>query len=55
MQSLIENQTYDQVELPEGRKSLRNKWLFKLKNDENNPNPRYKARIMGKDVTRRKT
>ena len=54
MQSLIENQTYDLVELPKGRKALRNKWVFKLKNEENNPNPRYKARIVVKGCNQKK-
>ena len=54
MQSLIENQTYDLVELPKGRKALRNKWVLKLKNEENNPNPRYKAHIVVKGCNQKK-
>lgn len=54
IQSLKENQTYDLVELPKGRKALRNKWVFKLKNEENNPNPRYKARIVVKGCNQKK-
>ena len=54
MQSQIENQTYDLVELPEGRKALRNKWVFKLKNEENSLNPRYKSRIMVKGCDQKK-
>ena len=54
MQFLIENQTYDLMELPKGRKALRNKWVFKLKNEENNPNPRYKARIVVKGYNQKK-
>ena len=54
IQSLKENQTYDLVKLPEGRKALKNKWVFKLKSEENNPNPRYKARIVVKGCNQKK-
>ena len=33
MNSLNKNKTYDLVELPKGKKVLRNKWVFKLKKD----------------------
>ena len=46
--SLHENHTYELVELPKGKRALRNKWVYKLKpGDEGNP-PRYKARIVVK-------
>jgi len=54
MQSLKENETYDLVKLPKGRKALKNKWVFKLKYEENNPNPRYKARIVVKGCHQKK-
>ena len=54
MQSLIENETYDLVKLLEGRKTLRNKWVFKLKNEDNNSNPRYKAHIVVKGCNQKK-
>ncbi|WVZ15791.1 hypothetical protein V8G54_013357 [Vigna mungo] len=54
MQSLKENQTYDLVELPKERRALQNKWVFKLKNEENNPSPRYKARIVVKGCNQKK-
>ena len=34
MNSLWKNDTYKLTELPKGRKSLKNKWVFKLKNDD---------------------
>ena len=42
------------MELPKGRKTLRNKWVFKLKNKYNNSNPRYKARIVVKGCNQKK-
>ena len=54
MQSLIENETYDLVKLLEGRKTLRNKWVFKLKNEDNNSNSRYKTRIVVKGCNQKK-
>ena len=35
------------IELPKGRKTLKNKWLFKLKND-NEKLLKYKARLVVK-------
>ena len=35
MNSLKKNDTYDLVELPNGRKPLKNKWMFKLKKEDN--------------------
>ena len=54
MQSLVENQAYDLVELPKRRKALRNKRVFKLKNEDNNSNQRYKTRIMVKGCNQKK-
>ena len=44
--SLHDNHTYDLMELLEGKRALRNKWVFKLKIGEVGCPPRYKARIM---------
>ena len=33
MNSLHKNKTYELVELPKGKKALKNKWVFKLKKD----------------------
>ncbi|KAL4368326.1 hypothetical protein GQ457_05G026720 [Hibiscus cannabinus] len=48
MQSLHENRTYDLVELPKGRRALKNKWVYKLKTNESNKKSRHKARIVVK-------
>ena len=45
MNSLHENHTYDLVELPKGRKSLKNKWVYRLKTEEGSLRPRYKDQI----------
>ena len=54
MQSLHENQTYELVELLKGKRALRNKWVYKLKTDENNSRPRYKARLVVKGFSQKK-
>ena len=47
MDSLQKNDTYELVELPEGKKVLKNKWLFKLKKDGNKL-VKYKTRLVVK-------
>ena len=34
MNSLGKNDTYELTKLPKGKKTLKNKWVFKLKNDD---------------------
>ena len=48
MDSLHENYTYDLVELPKGKRALRNKWVYKVKTGEVDNTPRYKAHIVVK-------
>ena len=45
MDSLHENQTYELMKLPKGKRALRNKWVFRIKQDEHSQHPRYKARL----------
>uniref|UniRef100_A0A2N9GFS8 Integrase catalytic domain-containing protein n=1 Tax=Fagus sylvatica TaxID=28930 RepID=A0A2N9GFS8_FAGSY len=47
MNSLHKNNTYELVELPKGKKALRNKWVFKLKKDGEKL-VKYKARLVVK-------
>ena len=47
MNSLWKNDTYELTELPKGRKALKNKWVFKLNNDDEKL-LKYKARIVVK-------
>ena len=42
------------IQWTEGRNALRNEWVFTLKNEENNPNPRYKACIVLKGCNQKK-
>ena len=42
------NYTYNLVELPKGKRALRNKWVYKVKSREVDSSPRYKARIVVK-------
>ena len=46
MDSLHENHTYELIELPRGKKALRNKWVFKLKPGDGKNPLIYKARIV---------
>ena len=48
MDSLDENHTYELVELPKGKRALRNKCVYKVKPGDGGNPPRYKARIMVK-------
>nr|GEX55919.1 retrovirus-related Pol polyprotein from transposon TNT 1-94 [Tanacetum cinerariifolium] len=48
MESLKENHTYELVELPKGKKALKNKWVYRLKMGELNSLPRHKARLVVK-------
>ena len=43
MDSLHENHIYELVELPKGKRALRNKWVYKLKPGDGRNTPRYKA------------
>lgn len=52
MDSLHKNHTYDLVELPKNRKALKNKWVFKIKN-EGNGQVKYKARLVVKGFSQK--
>ena len=47
MNSLMSNQTWELAELPPGKKSLHNKWVYRIK-EEHDGNKRYKARLVVK-------
>ena len=46
--SLIENKTWELVELPQGRKAVGCKWVFKLKHAGDDTVERFKARLVAK-------
>ena len=53
MNSLNKNKASDLVELPKGKKVLKNKWVFKLKKDGDKL-VKYKARLVVKVSDRNK-
>lgn len=52
-QSLIENDTWNIVELPPNQKAIKCKWIFKLKSDSNGIINRHKARLVAKGCSQR--
>jgi len=46
--SLKENQTWKICELPKGKKTVKTRWIFKVKLDSNNHPDRFKARLVAK-------
>jgi hypothetical protein len=53
MDSLANNQTWDLVQLPAGKRALQNKWVYKLK-EEDGEEKRYKARLVVKGFVQKK-
>lgn len=47
------NGTWTLVELPVGRKAIRNKWVFKIKRDDDGNVIRYKARLVAKGCSQK--
>jgi hypothetical protein len=45
MDSLVNNETWDLVYFPIGKRALQNKWVYKLK-EEDGWKKRYKARLV---------
>ncbi|CAN1245512.1 Retrovirus-related Pol polyprotein from transposon TNT 1-94 [Linum grandiflorum] len=54
MKSLHNNNTFELVKLPKGKRALKNKWVFKIKHEEHNIQPRFKARLVVKGFSQRK-
>ena len=46
--SLLQNKTWDLVELPSGRKAIGSKWVFKVKYRSDGEVKRFKARLVAK-------
>jgi hypothetical protein len=53
MDSLVNNHTWDLVQLPAGKRALQNKWVYKLK-EEYGGIKRYKARLVVKGFAQKK-
>jgi hypothetical protein len=51
IQSMERNQTWDLVKLPQGRKVVDCKWVFKIKPGDQNRPARYKARLCARGFT----
>lgn len=54
MKSLHENNTFELVKLPKGKRALTNKWVYRVKQEEHSSRPRYKARLVVKGFNQRK-
>lgn len=48
MQAHAQNETWTLAQLPTGRKAIKAKWIFKIKNDGDDKPQRYKARLVAK-------
>ncbi|KZV42797.1 hypothetical protein F511_20248 [Dorcoceras hygrometricum] len=48
LEALDRNKTWDLVTLPRGRKTISNKWVYKIKRDDNNQVEQYRARLVMK-------
>ena len=46
IKSLQDNHTYDMVYLAKGKRSLKNKWVYRLKTEEHCSQQGYKARLV---------
>ncbi|KAJ4724838.1 Retrovirus-related Pol polyprotein from transposon TNT 1-94 [Melia azedarach] len=54
MKSLHENHTFELVKLPKDKQALKNKWVYRIKQEEYTSQPRYKARLVVKGFSQRK-
>ena len=48
IETLHKNKTWDLVPLPQGRKAISNKWVYKIKRDSNDQVERYRAKLVVK-------
>ena len=55
MKSLHENNTFELVKLPKGKRALKNRWVYGVKQEEHTSQPRYKARLVIKGFSQKKS
>ncbi|KAH9668902.1 Integrase catalytic domain-containing protein [Citrus sinensis] len=48
IEALHKNKTWELIPLPHGRKAIGNKWVYKIKRDDNDQVERYRARLVVK-------
>lgn len=53
MESLLQNKTWNLVELPTGKRELHNKWVYRIK-EEVDGSKRYKDRLVVKGFSQNK-
>ncbi|KAL6336537.1 hypothetical protein AAG906_025087 [Vitis piasezkii] len=54
MESLHENHSFELVKLPKGKRALKNRWVYRVKQEEHTSQPRYKARLVVKGFNQKK-
>lgn len=54
MKSLYENNTFELVKLPKGKRALKNRWVYRVKHEDHTSQPRYKARLVVKGFSQKK-
>lgn len=53
IQSLLDNGTWELTKLPEGRKAIGSRWVFKIKRNADGSIDRYKGRVVAKGYSQR--
>ena len=51
IEALKENGTWDKMKLPQGRKAVKSKWVYRIKTNENGNVTKFKARLVAKGFT----
>ena len=54
MKSLHENKMFELVKFSEGKRTYKNKWVFRIKHEEHNLQLQFKARLVVKGFNQRK-
>ena len=52
--ALHKNKTWDTISLPQGKKAIYNKWVYKIKHDGNDQVEHYHARLVVKRYTQKR-